>query len=405
MEGVCYNRVVRTVHYHKQYESEGTQMNIKLGEKIREFRKRDGRTQEELATALGVSGQAVSRWEMGTGYPDMELLPSIANYFGVHIDELFGYASDREVKIAEYMEAHDALDREGDRLEEQLDHIRRAVAEFPADERLLIRLAETLLRYGGKKYGMRGYNTSDCDYALNDGEYGAKNEYWQEALTVFRRILAEAKDSAIKERAVSNAVYVMRNMGMYEEAVTLADEQFSLISSREILRTRGSDGEECYRYTGEAIIALVNALCDAVTHNLSCRISLYRSEVRIEKLRGLIRLYELIFDDGNLGFAHDRVTKLYLYLVHLYGMRQKMDDAFDCLRKAKHHAEEYDKAAAAGKCALTAVLVDQVTEGDGCGMESHLADNLPGVWQLTLDKEVYESLKSDPRWDELFPNP
>lgn len=74
-------------------------MEIKLGEKIKELRNRDGRTQENLADALGVTNQAVSRWEKNGSYPDMELIPSIANYFGITIDELFGYRNDRENKI------------------------------------------------------------------------------------------------------------------------------------------------------------------------------------------------------------------------------------------------------------------------------------------------------------------
>ena len=72
---------------------------IKLSEKIKELRLRDGRTQEELAEAVGVTAQAVSRWEKEICYPDMELIPSIANYFGVSIDELFGYENDREKKV------------------------------------------------------------------------------------------------------------------------------------------------------------------------------------------------------------------------------------------------------------------------------------------------------------------
>ena len=70
-------------------------MQLHLGTKIRELRRRDELTQEALAVALGVTSQAVSRWEAGGSYPDMELLPSIANYFGVSIDELFGYADER----------------------------------------------------------------------------------------------------------------------------------------------------------------------------------------------------------------------------------------------------------------------------------------------------------------------
>ena len=72
---------------------------IQLGERIKELRQRDGRTQETLANALGVTAQAVSRWEKGICYPDMGMIPSIANYFGVSIDELFGYDNERSKKI------------------------------------------------------------------------------------------------------------------------------------------------------------------------------------------------------------------------------------------------------------------------------------------------------------------
>lgn len=51
---------------------------------------------------LGVSPQAVSRWEANGGYPDMELIPAIANYFNVSIDELFGYSKDRQEKLKTY---------------------------------------------------------------------------------------------------------------------------------------------------------------------------------------------------------------------------------------------------------------------------------------------------------------
>ncbi len=74
-------------------------MQLNLGTNIRQLRHRDGRTQEALAEVLGVTAQAVSRWEANGSYPDMNLIPSIANYFGVTIDELFGYTNEREQKI------------------------------------------------------------------------------------------------------------------------------------------------------------------------------------------------------------------------------------------------------------------------------------------------------------------
>lgn len=60
-----------------------------LNKSIREIRKAKGFTQEQLADAVGVSPQAVSKWE-STSCPDATLLPSIADFLGVTIDELFG---------------------------------------------------------------------------------------------------------------------------------------------------------------------------------------------------------------------------------------------------------------------------------------------------------------------------
>ena len=47
-------------------------------------------TQDVLASALGISPQSISKWECGDGYPAITLLPSIANFFGITVDELIG---------------------------------------------------------------------------------------------------------------------------------------------------------------------------------------------------------------------------------------------------------------------------------------------------------------------------
>lgn len=62
-----------------------------INEKIAELRKRKNITQEELARALGVTNQAVSKWESSQCCPDISLIPEIADYFGVTTDELFGH--------------------------------------------------------------------------------------------------------------------------------------------------------------------------------------------------------------------------------------------------------------------------------------------------------------------------
>ena len=65
--------------------------------KIAHYRKLSGLTQKELAEKLGVSGQAVSKWEQQISCPDIMLLPHIASVFGISIDELFGIEHKKEI--------------------------------------------------------------------------------------------------------------------------------------------------------------------------------------------------------------------------------------------------------------------------------------------------------------------
>ena len=64
-------------------------MEIKICENIKRLRSQLGVTQEMLADYCGISSQAVSKWEMQQSLPDISVLPSIAEYFKVSMDELF----------------------------------------------------------------------------------------------------------------------------------------------------------------------------------------------------------------------------------------------------------------------------------------------------------------------------
>ena len=72
---------------------------MEFNEKLLELRKQKGLTQEELAAALYVSRTAISKWESGRGYPNIDSLRAIAKFFGVTIDELL--STDEVISIAE----------------------------------------------------------------------------------------------------------------------------------------------------------------------------------------------------------------------------------------------------------------------------------------------------------------
>lgn len=63
---------------------------MKLSEQIKKYRKENNLTQEQFASKLFVSKQAVSKWETNRSYPDINLLPQIAEMLNISIDELIG---------------------------------------------------------------------------------------------------------------------------------------------------------------------------------------------------------------------------------------------------------------------------------------------------------------------------
>ena len=71
---------------------------MEIGNQIRQLRQRRGITQDALAQHLGVTAQAVSKWEREAATPDIGMLPDISAYFGVTIDELFALSDDTRME-------------------------------------------------------------------------------------------------------------------------------------------------------------------------------------------------------------------------------------------------------------------------------------------------------------------
>lgn len=76
---------------------------MEIGSQIKALRQRRGITQEALAQHLGVTPQAISKWERGVATPDIALLPDLSAYFGVSIDELFALSDETRMERIQNM--------------------------------------------------------------------------------------------------------------------------------------------------------------------------------------------------------------------------------------------------------------------------------------------------------------
>ena len=345
-------------------------MQLTLGQKIRELRKRDGRTQEALAEALGVTSQAISRWEANGGYPDMEMIPAIANYFHISIDELFGYSSDREEKIKSILEEADRiLKNQGftfyqgsvsDDIEKSIDMLRNAAEEFPNEPKILLKLAESLHMWGYNQHGAKGY-CDDHGILNNDIEYNSKNNHWKESIIAYEKVLKANPSPEEREIAICHMTPLYCKMGRFEDAKALAKAQNSILVCKEMLLPEATAGEEMARYQGERIMALIQNLRLSVYSAIVSKVELHTSEYKSKIETALINLYETIFEDGRCGHYHRDLGHMYMKLADYESqIKNDFQKALEYFDKGFDHYNEYERILREDDYAYTAPLVSNL---------------------------------------------
>ena len=126
-------------------------MKLKISENLKRLRKERGNTQEDLANHLGISVQAVSKWERGDGFPDITLLPYIASYYEVTTDDVLGCNDLRKQEdLAEFEEKAQVLINKGKR-KERLALCRDVQKKYPHEEIVLDNLMHDLFSTGATK--------------------------------------------------------------------------------------------------------------------------------------------------------------------------------------------------------------------------------------------------------------
>ena len=381
-------------------------MQFELGNNIRQLRRRDKRTQEQLAEALGVTSQAVSRWESGGSYPDMNLIPSIANFFGVSIDELFGYEGDRAHRI-------DALAAEIDRMNDQnsghdicitecIAKARTALVEFPGNEKLMICLASALFKAGYVRYGERHIVNAE-GYSVYDTMLHRTYAEWNEAVAIYEKVLQTLPQGNMRDRATDELSQLYLCLGEYEKGQSLAESAPSMWNSREFLRAHVRDGKQGIKATSEALMRLIRACAQFVVSITTGDQQHLSAHEKAENIAGAIRLFEVVCPDGNFGWHHGYVVSLELLLSLYLWLDGRQEEAFAALDRARENGLRLIDICEAGVARYTAPMVRLAEDKPGCSADiarqdfKTLAADWPW-WTVPEVEQVKAEIQADPRW-------
>ncbi len=386
-------------------------MKLTLGDKIKELRKRDGRKQEDLANALGVTNQAVSRWEANGGYPDMEMIPAIANYFGITIDELFGYENDREKKIDALVKQIKEMNYKNNgvdiNIDECLSLAREAMIEFPANERIMHCLADVLYNAGYVRYGE--YHLIDAEgYNVYDVERHRGYAEWKEAIVIYEKLLKTLEAGEARHNALNNLTQLYLNMGEHERALAAIESAPTIYGSYECLRINAFDGKRRAEACGEALLKLICASAESIIGTmLSYEQNLTPAE-KAQSIKSAITLFDHVCTDGNYGIYNSYIARMYTLLSLYLWLDGKHDEAFEALDKSLVHFKAFEELCAKSDASYTAPLLKLVKIDTARWRfdKTHphteaisLAEDWPW-WSVQEYSLVVNEIQSDPRWNE-----
>ncbi|MBQ4089857.1 MAG: helix-turn-helix transcriptional regulator [Clostridia bacterium] len=215
-------------------------MELLIGRNIKRLRRERELTQEEVAAHLGISFQAISKWERGDGYPDITMLPALAGYFGVSVDELLGMDS------LEKQGRYDAINRKYEenrvagRYAENVELMQAALKEWPNDALLLVQLSASMHHMG---------DTPE-----------EKREYLKKAIAVEEQILRYGEDSEVRGATMYNICFSYAKLGNMDKAVEQARKLPNLYKARENALVFFLKGEERRNISRSVLTPLMWAL-------------------------------------------------------------------------------------------------------------------------------------------------
>lgn len=360
-------------------------MNMKIGAIIKKLRTEHNITQETLATALGVTPQAISRWESGGGYPDIELLPLLADFFSVSTDELLGYKlSEREAEIIRIKKEMARLAEVGT-THERVAFARNAIALYPADFELKENLAVCLYHLW-------------CDTKASD--------LFGEIENLCLAVVADCKDEDIRYGAINLLVCIYGETRQSEKAKKAVDMLSPMKYCREFVKSQGIGDGNTEIYIQDEIDQLTDCLGTAISgyavhDDLPNDPSTW--DRKIEMLTVSNQLYKMIYGD-DLMFYHVRLSHHY-WLISTYQMAKGgADAALASLENMCHHAVAYDRSYLHdhGK-RYTSVFTDRLIYPEPSKDFHELTEHSNCYYMLEkLKNKRYDSIREDSRFVSII---
>lgn len=343
-------------------------MEIRIAEELKELRRVRGNTQEELARHLGISTQAVSKWERGDGMPDITLLPYLASYYDTTVDHLLGCErAHRQQEVEAFEKQELVLINQGKR-REGLSLCREMQKKYPNDETVLKWLMHDL-------------------YAVDRKENSA------EIISLAERLL-KSDNHEYRYGALQTLALTYSALGEDEKAYEYA----ALVPCDRDLLVHVLKGEKLAEHCRWFFWRVCDRMYLEHQYLTRCPEANYSAEERHAIRRAIYDMFHIVFSDGDFGFAEDRLAMLCRDMALASAEAGEIDRAFAELEEMCEHLTRMDEFVAIDH---TSPLVKGLHyEASQVGRSSEVTYAKSFLHQLEHNSR-FACLKGDPRLDVI----
>lgn len=271
-------------------------MTIYFSEVFKKLRLEKGMTQEQAANAFCVSPQAVSRWECGSTTPDITLLPTIADYFGITIEELLGTSkARRQAAVQKYLDDFNYAIEHG-KIDDCIRIARAGVQEFPNNYSLLNKLMYALF-----------VSTSDDGNIPEWKENMEKYKY--EIIELGEKILAGCTDDTLRLEVRARLGFHYCEIGDLSRGREIIEALPSKISTREYNLYWALEGKEKLHHASR----LINEAVYDLAWNIYrvARKGNFSPEEQLKSLNIIEQAVRLLYQEEDLGWWYVGLARLY----------------------------------------------------------------------------------------------
>lgn len=354
-------------------------MNINLANNIRELRKQQGLTQEQLAEALGVTVGAVYKWENARSTPDVTLIMELADMFQVSVDALLGYEvrnNDKEhivARLKRYIYEHV--------LEEALQDAEKALKKYPNSFEIVY--------YSAELYGVRGIELENA-------------KFLKRALELFQHadlLFVQNTDDTISPLDIKIQMAQMyTSMGETDKALEiLKKNNFCRMNSDVIGYTLASDCnriDEALPYLSEALTKCVVEQINVVMGYLNVFVKKKDFNSALEILKWVLATYPQLKKTGEPSFLNKSEALFLALSGEVYALQGQNEQAKEYLRQAKQVAAAFDE----NPSYSTERIRFTVTSGKFSGHDNLGDTAMEGIEKIVLEQNHEEFTKL---WEEV----